>query len=308
MFKQKILISALATFVVIFGTLLLTQKVSAATVDLQTYYPNTQLFNNYYLEGTNNADVNNPVRSVLWFSKENDNGPVFKQYNSAPEDSAKDCHWDLLSWANDILTYNQTHDGCSGHNKSVTFSSPIQYLPRYWDDSASWTTSGTTNITTTKLDGSTGCTGTTAWTATILGYETINNTNTIHWKTQQTTNWATGSDSPYCVAASTLHWQEDYYLSNSVAVTSYGGLASAPGLYRSVGGNLDGFQQSGLHDWDITMSHWQLLPWASPLSIPGVPATGEKSQRSIVYVAVALILPAFLLAYFIQKRLQKNRS
>ncbi len=277
------------------------QLVSAASIDLREYYPNPQLYENYYLEGINNRDINNPVRNVLWFSKENEEGTRFKQYNYGPEDAQKDCHWDLLAWENGFLNYSQTYDGCDGKDKNVTFSTPIQFLPRYWDDTNTWTQSGSSTQTTTKDDGTTGCVGTNNWTSTILGRETVApGVQAIHWRTEQTINWTSGDDSPSCIADSTTNWQEDIYLTDNIAVANYKGLTSAPGLYRTVGGNLDAFNDSGLYGWDITMNQWTLLPWGTAQEIPGVPNAGTMSKSKqvipIILAIAAIALPLLIVS------------
>ncbi len=297
---KNILKNIIGLFVFVFLTLLASQSVSAATIDLKSYYPNPDLMNNYYLEGFNNRIEGSPERAVLWFGSVDGDPDAFKQYNNAPEDAQKDCHWDLLSWEGDELNYKETYDGCDTNDKDVTFSTPIQLLPRYWNDTASWTTSGSTTQTTTKLDGSTGCTGVNTWTATILGYVTVSpGVQAIHYRTEQAVHWDTGDDFPYCVADSDLTWQEDYYLVDNIAVTDYEGVTSAPGLFRTVGGNLDNFANSGLYDWDITMTNWELLPWADPLAVveeevPGVPDAGQKKPLDTRYT---FILIATLLSF-----------
>lgn len=303
---NKIITKLTLTAVLVGGIFFSTQSAFAATTDLRDYYPNPQLYENYYLEGTNNRDSNNPTRSILWFAKQDENGLIFKQYNTAPESSQKDCHWDLLSWENSVLSYSQTHDGCDGNNKDVTFSTPIQLLPRYWDGGA-WSVSGTTTMTTTKLDGSTGCTGTNDWTSTIIGKETITGTEVIHYRNQQNIDWSSGDDSPFCVNGGSLNWQEDHYLSKNIAVTDYKNLTSAAGLLRTVGGNLDAYEDTGLYDWDITMSRWALLPWGTAQEIPGVPNTGNDtaSNSGIIYGLVSIFT---VLAIFTTIRLRSHKD
>lgn len=302
--RKTILQSLLFTAVFLCGVFVISQQpVKAASIDLREYYPNPQLYENYYLEGMNNRVIGSPVRSVIWFSKENSEGTIFKQYNYGPEDAQKDCHWDLLSWDGGFLNYSETYDGCDTNDKTVSFSTPIQFLPRYWDDSGTWTRSGTTTQTTTKFDGSPGCVGTNNWTSTILGKETVaSGVQAIHWRTEQTIDWTSGDDSPNCVHDSTTNWQEDIYLADSIAVNNYTGLSSAPGLYRTVGGNLDTFTGTGLHDWDITMSHWALLPWGVAQEIPGVPNTGSSSSSKIIVPALLLSLSASATVALLNKR------
>lgn len=302
-------------FVFVFLTLFASQSVSAATIDLKSYYPNPDLMNNYYLEGLNTRIEGSPVRSVIWFGEVEGDPDGFKVYNYGPENAQKDCQWDLLSWAGDELNYSQTYNGCDTNDKNVTFSTPIQFLPRYWNDSATWTTSGSTTQTTTKLDGSPGCVGTNAWTATIVGYETLSpGVRAIHWRTEQTISWTDGDDAPFCTTGGTTNWQEDYYLVDNIAVENYEGVTSAPGLFRTVGGNLDNFQNDGLYDWDITMTNWELLPWADPLAIvaeqevPGVPDAGQKkplNMRSMFIFITVLVLGAASTTLVIRKLQRK---
>lgn len=311
---QKILKSILTLFVFVFLSLFASQSVSAATIDLKSYYPNFDLMNNYYLEGTNNRIEGSPTRSVLWFGEVDGDPDGFKQYNYAPEDAQKDCHWDRLSWAGDELNYHQTYDGCDTNDKDVTFSTPIQLLPRYWDDTDSWTTSGSTTQTTTKLNGDPGCVGTNEWTATILGYVTVSpGVQAIHYRTEQSVLWSSGDDLPYCAGETTTNWQEDYYLVDNIAVTDYDGVTSAPGLFRTVGGNLDTYQEDGIYDWDITMANWELLPWADPLEVeeeevPGVPDAGQKKplDNRYTFILMATLLFFGTATMLVIKKLQRK--
>ena len=288
------------------------KSVSAAVVDLKSYYPNPQLFENYYLEGLNSRDPNSaPTRSVLWFEVTGDNGDSFKLYNSGPEDVQKRCNWDQLSWVGDNLTYTQTHSECNGDNKDVIYPNQIRLLPRYWDDSAPWSYSGSSSVTTTKLNGDPGCTGTNSYTAEVLGYVEIQpGIQAIHWRSTQAIEWATGDDAPYCTADSSTNWVENYYMIPSLPVENYQGLTSAPGLLRTVGGNSDTFTNDGLWDWDITFSRWTLLPWGVPQAvaapIPGVPSagSGNDSMRNVL-LSLLLIIP---LAALIYQRRVRTRS
>jgi len=97
---------------------------AATTYDLKTYFPNTSMFNKYYLEGFNYFS-GTPVRSVLWF--ESQDQWTFKMYNSGPEDVNKRCNYDQLSWWDDgTLRYVKTHNECPGHTPNeIVYDSPI---------------------------------------------------------------------------------------------------------------------------------------------------------------------------------------
>jgi hypothetical protein len=297
---MRTLFAALVVVSGLFGLLFDSTEVHAAVVDLKSYYPNTQLYENYYLEGMNHRDPNAaPTRSVLWFEVTGDNGDSFRLYNSGPEEVQNRCNWDQLSWVGDFLTYAQTHNGCNGDNKDVIYSSPIRFLPRYWDDTTTWTYNGSSPISTTTLSGDPGCTGTNSYTGEILGYSEVQpGVQAIHWRSTQSVAWATGNDAPYCVANSTTNWVENYYLIPNLPVENFQGLTSAPALIRTVGGNSDTYTNSGLWDWDVWFSRWTLLPWATPLSLPGPPQAGVDNKKpQYIALGLLLILPISILLY-----------
>lgn len=293
----------------LFTFLLQTNTVNAATVDLKSYYPNPQLFENYYLEGMNHRDPNEePSRSVLWFEATGDNGDSFRLYNSGPEDIQNRCNWDQLSWVGDYLTYSQTHHECNGNDKDVIYDAPIRFLPRYWDDTAPWSYNGSSSVTTTTLSGDPGCTGTNNYTGEIVGYVELQpGVQAIHWRTTQVTEWASGNDAPYCVAGGTTNWVENYYLIANLPVEDYAGLTAAPALARSVGGNTDAYDDTGLWDWDIWFSRWVLLPWADPLSVPadsqnqstvpGPPQAGMQNEGHVYLIGISLLFVVAVLFY-----------
>lgn len=298
---------------------------SAAMIDLKAYYPNPSLYSNYYLEGFNLRDPSDttPDRSVLWFEKTSPSSEEFKRFNSAPEDPTESrCSWDLLSWAGDNLTYAQTHNDCGTNNKDVIYDQPILFLPRYWNDTTTWTYNGSTPVTTTKLNGDPGCTGVNTYTSRILGRtEVTPGVMAIHWRTNQTINWSFGDDLPDCVTGGVTNWQEDYYMIENMPVEGYEGLSSTLGLKRTVGGNTDNYANTGLHDWDVWYDNWVKLPWMPPLSVvtnpvdpnpsPTAPQTGllsSTSQKLAALGAVTALLGLALMRTYNKKKKTSKKS
>lgn len=211
---------------------------AATPTDLRSYYPNEQRVGAHqYLEGWNYV-TGTPQRAVLWF--ETLNNGVFKQYNSAPEDAAGRCHWDLLKWGT-ALTYSQTHNDCGAVVADTLFSPAITLMPQSWNGKP-WTAKGT-SITTQRENGVVVATGTNIWRADVLGWEVISpGLSAIHVRSSQTTVWANGS---------VTRWQEDYYL--ATVPTVGGGTAKA--MKRHVGGNLD----IASDRWDVWFDRWETL-------------------------------------------------
>lgn len=251
---------------------------SAATVDLSLYYPNKALASNRYLEGFNYRQ--NPVRrSVLWFEQVRNTSSVdgFRMYNSGPEDPNGRCNYDVLSWvynstrkatASASLQYAQTRNTCNVSAAKpatdIVYTPAITFLPRYWNDAAPWTSTGSSKATykegTSASTLTTKCVGTNNWKAEIIGREVIDpptGLTAIHWRTTQTTTWTSGSGSTYsgCRPGAVTRWQEDYFLIDSLPIV--GGSTTAKGLKRSYGGNLD---SATYPDWDVWMDKWQPLP------------------------------------------------
>lgn len=229
---------------------------AATSYDLKSYYPNINLFKNYYLEGHNYINSQSPSRAVLWFEPQDQWS--YKMYNSAPEDVNSRCHYDLLSWWDDgFLRYVKTHDECPGHTPNeITYDSPIIFLPRLWDSLVPWVYNGLSGAKYYQ-NGVLVCEGTNSYKAEIVGLEQIApNEEGIHWRTTQTTNWTSGNVPGGCSAGSTTRWQEDYWLTNTLPIQN-----STPtkALKRSKGGNLD---ISG-NNWDVWFDSWKLLPWVS---------------------------------------------
>lgn len=224
-----------------------TVDLEAVNVDLRSYYPNDTTSSDYYLK-------QNSPPAVLWFEKQG--ADSWKMYNSNPFDSVySHCHWDLLSWSNDTLTYGQTHNECPNTTQTDTiYNPPIVFLPRYWNGTP-WTQTGTSQ-TTVKQNGTTVETGTNNYTASIIGYETLaSGMRVIHWRTQQIITWTTGPNVNY-----PTHWQEDYWLTDTLPVEGGG---TKPALLHTKGGNL-----SGADNWDITFDAWSALPSPTPVPTP----------------------------------------
>ncbi len=227
--------------------------------DLKSYYPNTEQYAQQYLEG-NNYITGKPDRSVLWFEPQDDY--TFKMYNAAPQNEDRRCNYDVLSWWPDnTLRYSETYSDCGrgGANKIVyNQTSPIIFLPSYWDSSKPWQLSGSTGAKYYEKD-SLGrfvlkCTGTTNYQAKIIGIENVTPTEpAIRWQTIQTTKWETGAVPGKCTKGYTTRWQEDYWLTDKMK--KQGG-DFAKGLRRTKGGNLDVSGDS----WDVWYDGWYTLP------------------------------------------------
>ncbi len=245
---------------------------AAVVYDLKSYYPNTDFFKNYYLEGKNYINSQSPTRSVLWFEQQDQ--WTFKMYNSAPEDVNKKCHYDQLSWWDDgFLRYVKTHDECPGQiPNEIVYDPPIIFLPRTWDSSTPWSFSGQSNAKYYQ-NGVVVCEGTNSYKAEIIGLEQIApNEQGIHWKTTQNTSWASGSVPGGCSAGYTTQWQEDYWLTDILPTQNSG---AAKALKRSNGGNKGVASDS----WDIWFDSWKLLPWA-PTPVPTVAPTPTPAPTS----------------------------
>lgn len=224
----------------------------AESTDLAAMYPNLNAYATQYLTGHNYLPGPNPAPAVLWF--ENVDGTTFRQHNWGPPEP---CHSDYLSWWSDgYLRYVKTVDACPGTNPATTIDygttgSPIIYLPRVWDGGA-WSRSGSSPAVY-SLGTATACTGTNAWTATILGWEDMApGERGLHFRSVQTTSWVTGAVPGGCAAGYATHWQEDYWLVADLP----GPAGPTPGLKRTKGGNLD----NGAGSWDIWFDRWTPLP------------------------------------------------
>lgn len=220
--------------------------------DLSSYYPGLGLRGDY-LQGQNSV-TSPPSPSVLWFERQD--RYTFLQYNSRPGSAQSRCNADQLSWWPDgYLRYVKTTNACGSHPNVIDFSgAPIVFLPRTWDGNP-WQLSGSSPAVY-SVDGVVRCTGTTAWMAQILGVEEISPGElALHWRTTQSTRWATGDVQGGCFAGTTLRWQEDYWFTRQLP-----GPRSGPGhrlgLKRARGGNLD----VATGQWDIWMNRWASLP------------------------------------------------
>jgi hypothetical protein len=226
---------------------------AAETTDLSQYYPDMSTSGAYYLEGPNYRRPSSPTDAVLWFEVQ-DNAS-FKQYNSGPASSTSRCHWDQLRWSSKLLTYSETRDQCQGVDNDIVYSPAIAYMPKDWDGQP-WSLSGSSNAVYHDR-GSLVCQGTSQWLAEVVRDFITPGAPAIHVRATITTSWSWGTDPSGCGAGSTTHWQEDYYLR---LVPIAGSTLAAPALTRTVGGNLDTFNRTGVWDWDIWFDHWQQLP------------------------------------------------
>src|SRR5262249_8041903 len=141
---------------------------------------------------------------------------TFFQYNWTPPVT---CHSDQLSWWGDgYLRYVRTTDACGNATKVVdyfTTNTPIILLPRVWHGGR-WHRSGSSPEVVIG-DGQVRCTGTNAWVASILGVQRIApGQYALHWRTDQTTTWATGDGTWDCLAGTVTGWREDYWLVNNL--------------------------------------------------------------------------------------------
>jgi hypothetical protein len=250
---------------------------SAATVDLLGYYPNPSMLRTHYLEGFNYS-FRPARRSVMWFEKagtQTSRIDSYRLYNSGPEDAQSRCNFDQLSWnytntnkttAPATLRYTQTRNTCNlsatKPATDITYSPGIQFLPRFWTDTSTWSVSGSSKATykegTSAATLTTKCVGTNTYKAEIIGREVIDpptGLTAIHWRTTQTTKWTSGSGSTYsgCRVGATTNWQEDYYLIDALPVAG-GGTQKA--VKRSIGGNKD----ITYPNWDVWFDRWQPLP------------------------------------------------
>jgi hypothetical protein len=243
--------------------------------DLKSYYPNPDLFKNYYLEGKNYLpNASSPSRSVLWFEPQDQWS--FKLYNSAPSDPIyARCNWDLLSWWDDgFLRYSKTHNDCPGSTPNdIVYDPPIIFLPKVWNSTTPWSLSASSSATYSE-NGVVKCTGIINYTGKILGIEQIaTNEPGIHWNTAQTTSWTSGNVPGKCATGSITNWQEDYWLTDILPIQNG---STAKGLKRSKGGNIDITSDN----WDVLFDSWNLLnptttptPTASPSPTPIITPT-----------------------------------
>jgi hypothetical protein len=229
-------------------------NVKAADVtDLSQYYPDMSRSGGYYLEGPNYRPPLRPSEAGLWFELQSN--AIFRQYNSGPASSTSRCHWDQLQWSAKLLTYSETSDQCNGADSDIVYSPAIAYMPRYWDGQP-WSLSGSSNASYQNR-GFLVCEGTSQWLAEVVRDFIAPGAPAIHVRATIATSWTWGSDASGCAAGFTTHWQEDYYLAR---VPIAGSTLTAPALMRTVGGNLDTFNRTGVWDWDIWFDHWQELP------------------------------------------------
>lgn len=254
----------------------------SATYDLKAYYPNETVATSQYLEG-NNYISGVPNQTVLWFEKQDQY--TFKMYNAAPQNADRRCNYDVLSWWNDnTLRYSETYNNCGDYPENkVVYDSPIIFLPRTWDSAKPWELTQTTSAKYyEKSSGAPAslqlrCTGTTVYTAKIIGIENLTQKPiepAIHWQTTQTTTWNTGLVPGRCAAGYKTRWQEDYWLVDSLK-TQTATNTTAKAVRRTKGGNLD----SPSSGWDAWYDNWNPLPKAIPAdgsAIEGVPATPTK--------------------------------
>lgn len=242
--------------------------------DLQSYYPNTSVYKDQYLEGKNFTNQNDGTRSVLWFEWQGEG--TFRMYNSAPEPehyvgqkNTSRCHYDILSWWNingdKTLRYSKTHDECGATVTEIVYDPPIIFLPGKYDGNAPWSLDYKAQAKY-YVDGKLSCVGVNDYTAKIEGIRSVvlpnskNRETNLLWTTTQKTTWESRKydATSQCSAGGVTDWKESYYLSDNIASPN-GGVSK--GLRRTFGGNAD-----GVHDqWDVTFDHWQTLPKVSGL-------------------------------------------
>ena len=275
MFK-KITATASITAILLLAPVF-TQNGSAASVNLLAYYPNPTMLRTHYLEGYNYSFT--PARrSVMWFEKvgtQTSKVDSYRLYNSGPEDPQSRCNYDQLSWsysstskatAPATLRYTQTRNTCNlsatKPATDITYSPGIVFLPRYWTDTNTWSTTGSSQAIykegASAATLTTKCVGTNTYKAEIIGREIIDpptGLTAIHWRTTQTTKWTSGSGSTYsgCRPGAITNWQEDYYLIDALPVV---GGSPQKGVKRSIGGNKD----ITYPNWDVWFDRWQPLP------------------------------------------------
>lgn len=219
--------------------------------DLRDYYPDLARYTTQYLDG-DNFTATGPRPSVLWFERQD--GETFRVYNSHPGSEQSRCNYDDLSWWKDgFLRYVRTVVACGTRRTEIVYDSPIIFLPRVWDGRP-WSLDGRSGAQF-FVNGRLRCEGTNAWTAQILGLEELAPGDfQLHWRTTQTTAWATGDVLGGCYAGTVTHWREDYWLTTRLPDPR--GAARGKGLARTMGGNLDLPDQS----WDVRMARWVPLP------------------------------------------------
>lgn len=245
------------TYMLIFGILgggYMVFKSSASSVPMSNYYANTNRYKaGYYLDGNNYANPTAPSKSVLWFETAGKTG--FKQYNSSPYDR---CHYDLLNWTNTEQQYTQTVDLCGTNNNKTEYSPGISYMPKYWDDTQTWSKSGTSATTYTN-HGVITCKGNNVWDSKVVGWVDLTPTQkAIQLQNNQVTTWTSGSDPSGCKAGFTTKWQENFYLIPNLPINGTGDFDFA--LKRSVGGNIDTYNLTKKWDYDVWFDSWKKLP------------------------------------------------
>jgi hypothetical protein len=219
--------------------------------DLRDYYPNLSRYTSYYLEG-DDYTPGQPRLSVLWFEPRDQQ--TFRVYNSPPASAQARCGYDDLSWWGDgYLRYVRTVTACDAPRTEIVYDAPIIFLPDRWDGRP-WRLDGRSSARY-SIDGRPRCQGTNAWTAEIVGVEQVAPGDVeLHWRTTQTTTWATGDVRGGCYAGFVTRWREDYWLTGQL--TDPAGDHRGKGLRRTAGGNLDVHNAT----WDIRIARWMPLP------------------------------------------------
>lgn len=241
-----------------------TPDTSKAHVDFSEFHPNTSINTTHFL--STNHTSGQEGWAVLWFSGLDKDGR-YRMYNSNPASEDGACHWDDFQWTDTGLMYNSTvrdsQSVCGGTEQShkVTYSPGITYLPRLWNGK-SWLKEGR-SVATYSEGGVSKCHGTIQWKTEIFEapVELSKGVTATHMRSTQTTSWTHGSGSSTgCAPGVTSRYQENLYFVTDLQVKD--SQTVTRGLKRSVGGNLDRYDESEPKkwDWDVWFHEWRSLP------------------------------------------------
>jgi hypothetical protein len=228
----------------------------SAVTDFSKYYPNTAMYKNSYLNGSNYIG-GSASWAVLWFGDMKRDGS-YKMYNSDPATTMSRCHWDQFKWQRDALLYIETSSTC-GSTTDTLYSPGLTYLPRRWNGGY-WQKTGDSTASYYE-SGQLKCSGTNHWLTEIFAdpVELSPGLKATHVRSTQTTTWSAGEGSLVtgCKPGETSHYQENLYFVTDLPI--YGTQQVTLGLKRSVGGSLDFYATRGW-DWDIWFNNWKPLP------------------------------------------------
>jgi hypothetical protein len=250
-------------------------------------YPDFRVAENYYLNGINldipGYDPARPqatARAVLRFQSEG-NG-IFKQYNNDPAAPNSDCHWDQLDWqpgAAGALEYTETYNGCGSVVQAFIYNPGIKFMPRFWRPGQKWSANTISNSSYYE-NGIKVCQGLNVSHSYVAGLKTLPGAgSTVHTHTTEIQSWLPVFNAPYsslCPSYLTgsYKWQENFYLSDSIAVMASNGTVTGyqPGLARSLGGLGGNTTKSANNvNWDVWFSSWKPMPQ------PTVPTVSPSS-------------------------------